>query len=69
MTTKPNLPVIPFASREEWEAWLEKHHATSGGLWLKIARKGFGIETASYAQALEASLSCGRIDDQKASFD
>ena len=34
MTTKPDLPIIPFASRDAWEAWLEEHHATSDGLWL-----------------------------------
>jgi len=25
MTAKPDLPVIPFESREPWEAWLEEH--------------------------------------------
>lgn len=69
MTAKPDLPIIPFASPKEWEAWLEEHHATSPGLWLKIAKKGSGIETVSYAQALEAALCYGWIDGQKASFD
>jgi hypothetical protein len=36
---KPELPTIPFASRNAWEAWLEEHHATSDGLWLKIAKR------------------------------
>ena len=35
---KPELPMIPFASREAWETWLEEHHATSDGLWLKLAK-------------------------------
>ncbi len=69
MTTKLDLPITPFASRKEWEAWLEEHHATSDGLWLKIAKKGSGIETVSYAEALEAALCYGWIDGQKASFD
>jgi uncharacterized protein YdeI (YjbR/CyaY-like superfamily) len=38
-------------------------------LWLKIARKGSGIETVSYAQALEGGLCYGWIEAQKASFD
>ena len=49
MTAKPDLPVIPFESREAWEAWLEKHHATSGGLWVKFAKKNSGIESNRYA--------------------
>src|SRR3712207_46084 len=69
MTTKPDLPIIPFASRDEWEAWLEVQHATSSGLWLKIAKKGSGLETVSYAEALESALCYGWIDGQKASFD
>ena len=69
MTTKPDLPIIPFASRAAWEAWLEEQHATSDGLWLKIAKKGSGFETVSYAEALEVALCYGWIDGQKASFD
>ena len=69
MTTRADLPVIPFASRDAWSAWLEEQHATSDGLWLKIARKGSGIDTVTYAQALEVALCYGWIDGQKASFD
>jgi uncharacterized protein YdeI (YjbR/CyaY-like superfamily) len=71
MTTKkkPELPIIPFASPKAWETWLEEQHTTSDGLWLKIAKKGSGIETVSYAEALEAALCYGWIDGQKASFD
>jgi uncharacterized protein YdeI (YjbR/CyaY-like superfamily) len=69
MTTKPDLPIIAFASRNAWEAWLEKHHAASNGLWLEIAKKESGIETVSYAEALEAALCYGWIDGQKSFFD
>lgn len=69
LTTKPDLPTIPFASRGTWEAWLEEHHAVSDGLWLKIAKKESGIETVSYAEAIEAALCYGWIDSQAVSFD
>jgi uncharacterized protein YdeI (YjbR/CyaY-like superfamily) len=69
MSTKPALPIVPFASRDAWEAWLEEHHATSDGLWLKIAKKGSGIETVSFAVALDVALSYGWIDSQADSFD
>ena len=67
MTTKPDLPIIPFASRDAREAWLEEHHETANGLWLKIAKKGSGIETVSHAEDFEAALCLGWIDGQKAS--
>jgi uncharacterized protein YdeI (YjbR/CyaY-like superfamily) len=63
------LPVLPFASQKAWEAWLEDHHDSSDGLWLKIAKKASGIETVTYAEAVEAALLYGWIDGQKASFD
>jgi len=69
MTTKTDLPIIPFTSRDAWAAWLEEQHATSDGLWLKIAKKGSGVESVSYAEALEVALCYGWIDGQKASFD
>ena len=69
MTAKPDLPIIAFASSNAWETWLEKHHATANGLWLKIAKKGSGIDTVSYAEALDVALCYGWIDGQKASFD
>ncbi len=68
-TKKPELPVIPFASRDAWEAWLEGHHATSEGLWLKFAKKGSDIETVTYDQAVEVALCYGWIDGQVTRFD
>jgi len=29
VTAKSDLPILPFASREAWEAWLEEQHAVS----------------------------------------
>ena len=68
-TRKPELPIIPFASREAWETWLEEHHATSDGLWLKLAKRGSGLETVSLAEALDVALCYGWIDSQADSFD
>lgn len=68
-TRKPDLPVIPFVSRDAWEAWLEEHHATSDGLWLRIARKDSGIESVTFAEALDVALCYGWIDSQANSFD
>ena len=49
---KPEQPIIPFASRDAWEAWLEEHHTASDGLWLRFAKKGSGLETVTYDQAV-----------------
>ncbi len=62
-------PRSPSALREELEGWLEENHADSNGLWLKIAKKGSGIPSVSYAETLELCLCFGWIDSQKRGFD
>lgn len=69
METKQGLPVIPFATQQEWETWLEAHHGTSKGLWLKLAKQATGIPSPTYDQALEGALCYGWIDGQKAPYD
>ncbi len=69
MNRKQDLPVISFASREAWDVWLEEHHTSSDGLWLKIAKQGSALASISYAEAVEVALCYGWIDSQKAKFD
>jgi len=69
MTAKPDLPIIPFASRDEWETWLDEHHGTSNGLRLKLARKNSGIDSVTLAEAVEVALCFGWIDSQADKFD
>ncbi|MDQ3864126.1 MAG: YdeI/OmpD-associated family protein [Actinomycetota bacterium] len=69
MTPKPELPIVSFASRDAWEAFLEGRHTTSDGLWLKIAKKGSGIDSVTYDQAVEVALCYGWIDGQARKFD
>jgi uncharacterized protein YdeI (YjbR/CyaY-like superfamily) len=69
VTEKQDLPAIPFASPAAWEAWLEEHHATSDGIWLKLAKKGSGIESVSFAEALEVALCYGWIDSMAHGLD
>jgi uncharacterized protein YdeI (YjbR/CyaY-like superfamily) len=61
-----NLPVHAFASRDEWAAWLERHHASAAGVWLRIAKKGSGVVSVTKAEALETALCYGWIDGQVA---
>ncbi len=67
--SRQGLPIVAFASQQEWEKWLEAQHAQSGGIWLKIAKKDSGVDSVSYAEALDSALCYGWIDGQKASYD
>jgi uncharacterized protein YdeI (YjbR/CyaY-like superfamily) len=66
---KPALPVKRFASPAAWDTWLEKHHASSPGLWIEFGKKGSGVPSINHAEALETALRYGWIDGQTASVD
>jgi uncharacterized protein YdeI (YjbR/CyaY-like superfamily) len=63
-----DLPVLPFASAEAWEAWLAEHQ-DDPGVWIKIAKKASGIATVTHAEALDVALCHGWIDGQRRSLD
>lgn len=63
------LPIRLFADPGEFEAWLEESHDSSAGAWLKIAKKGSGQRSVTYAEALELALCFGWIDSQKRGLD
>ncbi len=63
------LPRLPFASSAEWERWLEGNHADSDGIWIKMAKKGAGIESVHYPEVLESALCFGWIDGRRERLD
>ena len=64
-----DLPILEFADGTAWHGWLDEQHGSSPGAWLKIAKKGSGQATLTYAEALEEALCYGWIDGQKAPHD
>jgi uncharacterized protein YdeI (YjbR/CyaY-like superfamily) len=60
---------MAFASRADWAAWLAEHHDDVDGLWLKLAKKGSGVDSVSQVEAVEIALCYGWIDGQAASLD
>ncbi len=58
-----------FATPADFRTWLTQHHATATELWLGIAKKGSGIPSITYAEALDEALCFGWIDGLKKSHD
>jgi uncharacterized protein YdeI (YjbR/CyaY-like superfamily) len=63
------LEKLPFASASALRAWLEANHNTSPGIWLMIAKKGSGVDSVTYDEAVDEGLCFGWIDGQKAKHD
>ena len=68
-TSKTATTPVAFADARAWTTWLETHHSVSEGVWLKIAKKGSGRKSVSYADALEVAIIWGWIDGQKGKLD
>ena len=69
MAIKAELPILQFDSPANWARWLERHHQSGQGAWLKLAKKASGITTVTHTEALEEALCYGWIDGQSARFD
>jgi len=57
-----DLPQVQPKSRKAWRAWLQKHHASSTGVWLVYAKKHTGLPSLTYNDAVEEALCFGWID-------
>ena len=63
---------LHVTSRDEWRAWLKRHHASETEVWLIYYKKQSGQPRIPYDHAVEEALCFGwidsivkRIDDQK----
>jgi uncharacterized protein YdeI (YjbR/CyaY-like superfamily) len=69
MSPSQDQPTLFFPDAAAFDAWLDEHHATSPGIWLKLAKKGADVESVSYSEAVEVALCHGWIDGQKGALD
>lgn len=58
-----------FRSSEELRAWLAKAHTRASVVFVRIYKKGSGVPSITYAEALDQALCFGWIDGQRLPFD
>jgi uncharacterized protein YdeI (YjbR/CyaY-like superfamily) len=58
-----------FATPSEFRAWLEKHHDSVPGLWVGFHKKGSGIPSITWAEAVDQALCFGWIDSVRKGVD
>ena len=49
-------------TRGEWRAWLEKHHASSPGVWLVFYKAHTGVKSIVYEDSIREALCFGWVD-------
>ena len=69
MTVPTDLPVLAFADQAALEEWLEAEHATAPGLYVRLAKKGSGVPSVTYAELVESALCFGWIDGRSLRLD
>lgn len=69
-------PIMPhpkkvrsFRTESAFATWLAANHNRETELWLKVHKKGSGLPTVTYAQALDVALCWGWIDGIRKTFD
>lgn len=61
-STSKTAKELHLATREEWRAWLLKHHASESKVWLVFNKKRSGKARLPYDDAVEEALCFGWID-------
>ena len=62
-------PHIQPGSRQEWRAWLKRHHAAARGVWVVYAKKHTRIPSLTWQEGVEEALCFGWIDSLRRAVD
>lgn len=62
-------PILLFSDQAAWRDWLNQHHSSERGVWLRLAKAASDLTSVSYAEALDVALCFGWIDGQKKRYD
>lgn len=68
-TLLDNLPILEFETAELLHLWLENHHATSKGMWLRIYKKGSKVRSVAFEQVLDEGLCFGWSESTRRKYD
>jgi uncharacterized protein YdeI (YjbR/CyaY-like superfamily) len=65
------LPQEPryFATPADWRAWLSKHHADTGELWVGFYKRSSGKPSITWPEAVDEALCFGWIDGVRKRLD
>jgi uncharacterized protein YdeI (YjbR/CyaY-like superfamily) len=53
---------LEVRDRQQWRAWLAKHHTSSPGVWLVFYKRHTGVKSVPYEDAVREALCVGWID-------
>jgi uncharacterized protein YdeI (YjbR/CyaY-like superfamily) len=60
---------LEFVTAADFERWLSRHHESRTELWIRFHKKGSGLPTVTYKEAVDVALCWGWIDGIARSLD
>ncbi len=61
--------MLELPDHDAWESWLQANHASSTGLWLRLAKKAAPVTSVTHSEALGEAIRYGWIDGQRLASD
>jgi uncharacterized protein YdeI (YjbR/CyaY-like superfamily) len=58
-----------FATAAEFRDWLKGHHGTADELWMGVYKKGSGIPSITWSEAVDEALCYGWVDSIRKAID
>ena len=56
------VPTLSLRTRQQWQAWLRRCHASSSGVWLTFHKSASGVPSIDYDDAVRDALCFGWVD-------
>lgn len=69
MSIRDDLTILEFETGAALRAWLEEHHRTSPGMWLRIYKKNAGRRSVTFEEVLDEGLCFGWSESTRRRYD
>jgi uncharacterized protein YdeI (YjbR/CyaY-like superfamily) len=69
MNALDGLPIHEFRTAAELRAWLQDHHDSSGGVWLRIYKKNANVRSVTFEEILDEGLCFGWSESKRLKYD
>ena len=60
---------VSFASAEQLWAWLDRHHATHPGVWVRLSKANSAVASVRFHELLEAGIAYGWSESTRRALD
>ncbi|GAC1579769.1 MAG: hypothetical protein NVS3B24_13940 [Candidatus Dormibacteria bacterium] len=60
-----DLPIVAFSGAGALRKWLERHHSSSAGIWVRVYKSGSTVSSVTFEELLEEGLCFGWSESKR----